>query len=95
MSLCSPVAGPVPRWERGGAAGRGGAAPVHLAGGRVQALAGRGGGGRPGAQGSLGQGRGVRGCFTRARKEILRLKVWREEEKSVSWEREIPGRSSR
>ena len=60
-----------------------------------ETLAGRRGGGRPRAQRSLGEIRGVRGGFTRARNEVLGLEVWREEEKSVGREREIPGGSSR
>ena len=84
--LLLPVAGSVPCWQGGDRAGGGGAAPVQRPGGRVQALAGRGGGGRPRAQWCLGLGGGVGGSFPRAWNQVLGLEVWREEEKSVSRE---------
>ena len=74
-----------PGWQRRHTAGRGWAAPVQLAGVRVQTLGWRGGRGRP------REVRGVGGSLTGARQEVLRLEVWREEEKFVSRERKIPG----
>ena len=90
LPVCLPVAGPAPGWQWRHRARGGWVAPVEQ-----EALAGRRGGGRPRAQRSLGEIRGVGGAFTRARNEVLGLEVWREEEQSVGREREVPGWFSR